>query len=104
MNDSEFCEHLEIEVTVLRVWVEQRWLVPRHADRGWIFEDDDLARARLIQDLTGPMGVNDDGVDVAMQLLDQIYGLRGRLSALMTAIRSQDPDIQRLILSRVDDE
>jgi chaperone modulatory protein CbpM len=50
------------------------------------------------------MGVNDDGVDVAMQLLDQIHGLRGRLSALMTAIRSQDPDIQRLILSRVDDE
>ena len=104
MNDSEFCEHLEIEVTVLQVWVEQRWLVPRQAGSGWIFEEDDLARARLIQDLTGPMGVNNDGVDVAMQLLDQIHGLRGRLSALMTAIRSQDPDVQRLILSRVDDE
>ncbi|MBP1875273.1 Chaperone modulatory protein CbpM [Ensifer adhaerens] len=104
MNDSEFCEHLEIEVTVLQVWVEQRWLVPRREDSGWIFEEDDLARARLIQDLTGPMGVNNDGVDVAMQLLDQIHGLRGRLRALMTAIRSQDPDVQRLILSRVDDE
>lgn len=104
MNDSEFCEHLEIEVTVLEVWVEQRWLVPRRTDNGWVFEDDDLARARLIKDLTGPMGVNDDGIDVAMQLLDQIHGLRGRLSALMTAIRSQDPDVQRLILSRVDDE
>ncbi|KOF22671.1 transcriptional regulator [Ensifer adhaerens] len=104
MNDSEFCEHLEIEITVLKVWVEQRWLVPRRAESGWIFKDDDLARARLIQDLTGPMGVNDDGVDVAMQLLDQIHGLRGRLGALMTAIRSQDPDIQRLILSRVEDE
>ncbi len=104
MNDSEFCEHLEIEVTVLQVWVEQRWLVPRRAGSSWIFEEDDLARARLIQDLTGPMGVNNDGVDVAMQLLDQIHGLRGRLRALMTAIRSQDPDVQRLILSHVDDE
>ncbi|WVT74885.1 chaperone modulator CbpM [Sinorhizobium chiapasense] len=104
MNDREFCEHLDIEVKVLRVWVEQRWLVPREAEAGWSFEEADLARARLIQDLTGPMGVNDNGVDVAMRLLDQIHGLRGRLAELMNAIRSQDPEVQRLILSRVEGE
>lgn len=104
MNDREFCEHLEIEVQVLRVWVEQRWLMPREAEAGWAFEEADLARARLIQDLTGPMGVNDDGVDVAMRLLDQIHGLRGRLAILMNAIRSQEPEVQRLILSRVEEE
>ncbi|HEV7320715.1 MAG TPA: chaperone modulator CbpM [Ensifer sp.] len=103
MNDREFCEHLEIEVKVLRIWVEQCWLMPEEAATGWSFEEADLARARLIQDLTGPMGVNDDGVDVAMELLDQIHGLRGRLSALMSAIRAQEPEVQRLILSRVDE-
>lgn len=104
MNDREFCEHLDIEVKVLRIWVEQRWLMPREAEAGWLFEEADLARARLIQDLTGPMGVNDDGVDVAMGLLDQIHGLRARLAVLMSAIRAQEPDVQRLILSRVQDE
>ncbi|MBK5567803.1 chaperone modulator CbpM [Ensifer sp. SSB1] len=104
MNDREFCENLDIEVKVLRIWVEQRWLMPQEVEAGWLFEEADLARARLIQDLTGPMGVNDDGVDVAMRLLDQIHGLRGRLSVLMNAIRSQDPEVQRLILSRVEGE
>lgn len=104
MNDREFCEHLDIEVTILRVWVEQCWLMPREADAGWLFEEADLARARLIQDLTVAMGVNDDGVDVAMRLLDQVHGLRGRLAVLMDAIRSQEPEVQRLILARVEDE
>lgn len=104
MNDREFCEHLNIEVKVLRIWVEQRWLMPREAETGWLFEEADLARARLIQDLTGPMGVNDEGVDVAMRLLDQVHGLRGRLAALMNAIRSQEPEVQRRILSSVEDE
>lgn len=45
MNDREFCEHLDIEVKVLRIWVEQRWLMPQEADAGWLFEDADLARA-----------------------------------------------------------
>ncbi len=104
MNDREFCEHLDIEVKVLRVWVEQRWLMPQEAEAGWLFEDADLARARLIQDLTGPMGVNDDGVDVAMRLLDQVHSLRGRLSVLMNAIRSQEPAVQRLILSSTEED
>ncbi|ANK72458.1 MULTISPECIES: chaperone modulator CbpM [Ensifer] len=104
MNDCEFCEHLDIEVKVLRIWVEQRWLMPQEADAGWLFEDADLARARLIQDLTGPMGVNDNGVDVAMQLLDQVHSLRGRLAVLMNAIRSQEPAVQKLILSSAEED
>lgn len=104
MNDREFCEHLDIEVKVLRIWVEQRWLMPQEADAGWLFEDADLARARLIQDLTGPMGVNDNGVDVAMQLLDQVHSLRGHLAVLMNAIRSQEPAVQKLILSSAEED
>ncbi|WP_077961177.1 chaperone modulator CbpM [Ensifer adhaerens] len=104
MNDHEFCEHLDIEVKVLHIWVEQRWLMPQEAEAGWLFEDADLARARLIQDLTGPMGVNDDGVDVAMRLLDQVHSLRGRLAVLMNAIRSQEPAVQKLILSSAEED
>ena len=102
MKDTELCRSLEIEITVLELWVENRWLVPEERDGARVFHDADLARARLIQDLVGPMGLNEDGVDVAMQLLDQIHSLRGRLGALMDAIRTQDADVQRRILAQAE--
>ena len=102
MKDSEFCRTLEIEVTVLELWVQHRWLVPEEQGGIRTFHEADLARARLIQDLVGPMGVNEDGVDVAMNLLDQVHSLRGKLVALMEAIRTQDQEVQRRILARAD--
>lgn len=104
MKDAEFCSSLEIEITVLDFWVEHRWLVPEEKNGARIFHEADVARARLIQDLVGPMGVNEDGVDVAMRLLDQIHSLRGRLGALMEAIRTQDQEVQRRILALIDKE
>ncbi|QRM55216.1 chaperone modulator CbpM [Sinorhizobium sp. BG8] len=102
MDDTEFCRSLEIEVSVLRVWIEQRWLLPRDTEGAAVFEEADLARARLIQDLSGPMGVNSPGVDVAMHLLDQIHDLRGRLTEVLAAIREQDQEIQERILSTIE--
>ncbi|MDR6758386.1 chaperone modulatory protein CbpM [Mycoplana sp. BE70] len=104
MKDTEFCSNLEIEIAVLDFWVDHHWLVPEEQNGMRIFHEADLARARLIQDLVGPMGVNVDGVDVAMRLLDQIHGLRGRLTVLMEAIRTQDQDVQRRILALIDKE
>ncbi len=102
MNDLEFCERLEIETSVLKVWIERRWLVPPQASGHPDFDEAELARARLIRDLVGPMGINDDGVDVAMQLLDQVHGLRSRLNRLMDAVRRQDAEVQRRILAVLD--
>ncbi len=100
MRDSEFCARLEIEITVLRVWMDQQWLVPEEEEGVRVFQEADLARGRLILDLLGPMGLNPEGVDVAMSLIDQIHSLRGRLNEIVTAIRSQDRQVQAQILSR----
>ncbi|PTM99029.1 chaperone modulator CbpM [Mycoplana dimorpha] len=100
MRDTEFCRTLEIEGTLLELWVEHRWLVPDEQAGIRTFHEADLARGRLILDLVGPMGVNEHGVDVAMQLLDQVHSLRGKLGALMEAIRTQDQEVQRRILDR----
>jgi chaperone modulatory protein CbpM len=40
------------------------------------FSDMDVARARLIQDLKVAFGVNDEGIDVILHLMDQLHGLR----------------------------
>lgn len=102
MKDTEICAYLQIDVTVLDLWIEQHWLVPEKANGSRVFRQADLARGRLILDLVGPMGVNDDGVDVAMNLLDQLHSLRGKLAELLTALRAEEPEVQERILSRIE--
>ncbi|PZM12116.1 chaperone modulator CbpM [Rhizobium tubonense] len=102
MNDLEFRLCLKIDVTILDVWVEQGWLVPDRTDRGLTFHDADVARGRLILDLIETMGVNEAGVDVVMDLVDQVHGLRGTLRDLMEAVRVQDHDVQQRIRSQID--
>jgi chaperone modulatory protein CbpM len=66
------------------------------------FREADLARARLILDLTRRMGVNEAGVDVVMDLIDQLHGLRGTMRELVTAINQQDAEIQQRLLGALD--
>jgi chaperone modulatory protein CbpM len=64
---------------------------------GWLYLDRDetcaalseanRARAELICDLKRDMGVNDEGVDVILDLLDQIHGLRHALRRSLGHIR-----------------
>jgi chaperone modulatory protein CbpM len=42
----------------------------------------DVERAHLIRDLKADLGVNDEGVDVILHLLDQLHGLRRALGQL----------------------
>ncbi len=98
MDDREFRLSLKIEVTELDLWLEQGWLLPETAQGGRQFRDADIARARLILDLTRNMGVNEAGVDVVMDLIDQMHGLRGTMRQLVTAIGQQDRDIQQRLL------
>ena len=45
------------------------------------FTDMDLARVNLIRDLKDKMGVNDEGLDVVLHLVDQMHALRRALAA-----------------------
>jgi chaperone modulatory protein CbpM len=82
MTKQEFLAHAGVQVQTLDLWLEQRWLIPDQASGGTSFSDTDLGRARLIQDLKTDLGVNDEGVDVILHLLDQLHGLRRALDQL----------------------
>jgi chaperone modulatory protein CbpM len=45
----------------------------------------DIARARLIRDLTHDLGVNDEGVAIILDLIDQMHGLRHTLREVLRA-------------------
>lgn len=82
MNKQEFLTCSGLQVQTLEFWLEQRWLIPQETSAGMTFSDMDVARARLIQDLKADFGVNDEGVDVILHLVDQLHGLRRALAQL----------------------
>jgi chaperone modulatory protein CbpM len=76
MNRNEFSTRLDVQVETLEFWLEQEWLVPEQTAADVTFSDIDVARGRLIRDLKNGFGVNDEGVDIILHLLDQLHGFR----------------------------
>jgi chaperone modulatory protein CbpM len=87
MNKQEFLTCSGLQVQTLNFWLEQRWLIPEETSAGVNFSDTDIARARLIEDLKTNFGVNDEGVDVILHLIDQLHGLRRALAQLHNNIQ-----------------
>jgi chaperone modulatory protein CbpM len=79
MGKQEFLTASGVGAQTLEFWIEQQWLIPAQTDAETSFSDTDVARARLIRDLKGDFGVNDEGVDVILHLVDQLHGLRRAL-------------------------
>jgi chaperone modulatory protein CbpM len=88
---EEFCLRAGIAQTTLEVWVEEGWLVPRAGSADLLLSEIDLARARLIRDLREEIGVNDEGIGVILNLLDQVHGLRSVLFDLRRQLGSTKP-------------
>jgi chaperone modulatory protein CbpM len=80
---QEFCIRARLEHRWVEAWVTAGWLVPPQTDPELMFSDLDLARAQLIRDLREDLGVNDEGIDVILHLLDQVHGLRGSMQELL---------------------
>lgn len=103
MDDREFRLYLKIDVTELDLWVEQGWLAPEVSEGRRRFRDADLARARLILDLTHQMGVNEAGVDVVMELVDQLHGMRSTMRRFVAAVNRQEAEIQQRLLRTLEE-
>ncbi len=78
MTLDEFSLEFGVERQTLHVWISRRWLIAENETMREI----DVARARLIRDMQTDLGVNDEGVDVALHLLDQVHELRRMMADL----------------------
>jgi chaperone modulatory protein CbpM len=87
MNRDEFLVRLEVQVETLEFWLDQEWLVPERTAADVSFSDIDVARGRLIQDLKHGFGVNDEGVDIILHLLDQLHGFRRAFGDLREGVK-----------------
>jgi chaperone modulatory protein CbpM len=77
-----FLRESGIEPRTLEQWIEQEWILPARTTVGLRFSDADAARAVFIRDLRSDFGVNDEGVEIVLHLVDQLHGLRRVLRGL----------------------
>ena len=75
ISTLDFLYRAQLDQETLEVWIEEEWLVPGGTAGEPAFSDVDLARVKLIRDLKEDMGVNDEGVGIILNLLDQMHSL-----------------------------
>jgi chaperone modulatory protein CbpM len=75
-------------------WCEAGWL--RTAET---YAEADLARAALIRDMIEAMGVNAEGVEVALSLLDQLHGARRALRQVAAALEALPEPLRTQVLA-----
>src|SRR6266446_6583665 len=93
---SEVEDELSLEGTVLRNWIEQRWIRPTLNDGEPLFDEADMARARLIAELRQDYYVGDEAMPVVLQLLDAVFAMLakdwGGLDFVVHAIAFSDKE------------
>ncbi len=71
MERREFLLAAHLEATTLEAWIEAGWLLPRDSGEA------------------GELGVNEEGIPVILDLVDQLHGVRGVLRNLLSTIGAQ---------------
>ncbi|QIL20189.1 chaperone modulator CbpM [Thermomonas sp. HDW16] len=80
-----------IERVVLERWIARRWVLSIDDDGQPVLTDADAARACFIRDLTRDFGVNDEGIDLVLHLVDQLHGLRRMLADVRVQLDTVSP-------------
>ena len=88
-SKQEFLVRAHLEGETLEMWIREEWLIPGQSAGQLTFSDADIARAQLIRDLRSDLGVNDEGVGVILNLVDQVHGLRRVLTEVLRSVRSR---------------
>lgn len=94
MEMREVLLRLRLDDAVLEAWTAEGWLMPAGA-----FGERDIARACLIRDLRDDLGVNDAGVGVVLDLVDQLHGVRLALRQVAEAMRTLPEPLRAEVLA-----
>jgi chaperone modulatory protein CbpM len=89
ISKQEFLDRTQVDRETLEVWIEEEWLVPSGTAPEVAFSEADVARAALMRDLMQDLSVNNEGVGVILNLLDQMQGLGRVLAGTLQSVRQQ---------------
>jgi chaperone modulatory protein CbpM len=89
IKKREFLVRAQLEDKTLEAWIQEEWLIPADLAGEMTFSDADVARVQLIRDLKNDLGINDEGVGVILNLVDQVHGLRRVLTELLQSVHNR---------------
>ncbi|WP_116132505.1 chaperone modulator CbpM [Tropicimonas sp. IMCC34043] len=102
MTESDILDRVgRLSVERLQVCVTRAWVRPRQSERGRVFDETDLARLRLIVELTEDMDVNDEAVPMILTLIDEVSTLRRRMRAVDAAMSQQGAEACEALIARL---
>ena len=83
---GELARHAGIEAERILAMIDEGILEPLASRPRWRFPADSLRRVTLVLRLQRDLGVNLAGAALALQLLEELHGLRRRVRALETLL------------------
>lgn len=78
---DEACNECGVRREVIIQFIQEEWVHPADAESLYL-DEEDIARIRLIRELKEEFGVNDEGMSIILQLLDQLNRMHLELSKL----------------------
>jgi len=92
---EKFLRELGLERPTLEQWIEREWVTPAPASSPRApadieLSEADVARVIFIRDLRSDFGVNDEGVEIVLHLVDQLHGLRRAMRNLRVELRGRE--------------
>ena len=63
-------------------FIHQQWICPVQPERPELFDEEDVARTRLIRELREDFGVNNEGIELILHLLDELYALHHQIKSV----------------------
>ncbi len=92
MDIETFCLRARVDRGTLETWIE--WGLVRRD-----LPESELARAALIRDLVEDLGVNLDGVEIALDLLEQLHEARSALRRVLGVLAGADAELRSRVLA-----
>jgi chaperone modulatory protein CbpM len=90
-----------LSVTRLRAWVGADCLTPAEREGRLAFAEADVARLRLLADLSDAFDLDPEAASLVLSLVDQIHGLRRELRRLGEAVAAEQPEVRARIKDRL---
>lgn len=102
MTEAEILVQIEgLSSERLSIFVAQSWVRPRLTQTGRVFDEIDIARLRLIVELTEDLAVNDEAVPLILNLIDEVSTLRHHMRALDAALGAEDRAVCEAVVTRL---
>jgi chaperone modulatory protein CbpM len=100
--DILIAQNSDLDRQDLERWILNEWVRPERRSGGFVFQEIDVARVKLIRELRQDLNLDEEALPVILSLIDQLYELRRRFQALGDAISETAPDdLQRKLAAHL---